>query len=156
MNDDFYMGLALREAHRAARREEAPIGAVIVREGHVIARACNDRETSKNALGHAELLAIDKACRRLGGWRLPGCTLYVTLEPCPMCAGAIINSRIERVVYGAADPKSGCCGSVTDLFSLPFNHRPAVTGGVRREECAALLTAFFRQLRRKRQGRQGG
>ena len=156
MNDDFYMGLALREAHRAARREEAPIGAVIVREGHVIARACNDRETSKNALGHAELLAIDKACRRLGGWRLPGCTLYVTLEPCPMCAVAIINSRIERVVYGAADPKSGCCGSVTDLFSLPFNHRPAVTGGVRREECAALLTAFFRQLRRKRQGRQGG
>lgn len=156
MNDDFYMGLALREAHRAARREEAPIGAVIVREGHVIARACNDRETSKNALGHAELLAIDKACRRLGGWRLPGCTLYVTLEPCPMCAGAIINSRIERVVYGAADPKSGCCGSVTDLFSLPFNHRPAVTGGVRREECAALLTAFFRQLRRKWQGRQGG
>lgn len=156
MNDDFYMGLALREAHRAARREEAPIGAVIVREGHVIARACNDRETSKNALGHAELLAIDKACRRLGGWRLPGCALYVTLEPCPMCAGAIINSRIERVVYGAADPKSGCCGSVTDLFSLPFNHRPAVTGGVRREECAALLTAFFRQLRRKRQGRQGG
>lgn len=156
MNDDFYMGLALREAHCAARREEAPIGAVIVREGHVIARACNDRETSKNALGHAELLAIDKACRRLGGWRLPGCTLYVTLEPCPMCAGAIINSRIERVVYGAADPKSGCCGSVTDLFSLPFNHRPAVTGGVRREECAALLTAFFRQLRRKRQGRQGG
>lgn len=156
MNDDFYMGLALREAHRAARREEAPIGAVIVREGHVIARACNDRETSKNALGHAELLAIDKACRRLGGWRLPGCTLYVTLEPCPMCAGAIINSRIERVVYGAADPKAGCCGSVTDLFSLPFNHRPAVTGGVRREECAALLTAFFRQLRRKRQGRQDG
>ena len=156
MNDDFYMGLALREAHRAARREEAPIGAVIVREGHVIARACNDREASKNALGHAELLAIDKACRRLGGWRLPGCALYVTLEPCPMCAGAIINSRIERVVYGAADPKAGCCGSVTDLFSLPFNHRPAVTGGVRREECAALLTAFFRQLRRKRQGRQDG
>lgn len=156
MNDDFYMGLALREAHRAARREEAPIGAVIVWEGHVIARACNDREASKNALGHAELLAIDKACRRLGGWRLPGCTLYVTLEPCPMCAGAIINSRIERVVYGAADPKAGCCGSVTDLFSLPFNHRPAVTGGVRREECAALLTAFFRQLRRKRQGRQDG
>ena len=156
MNDDFYMGLALREAHRAARREEAPIGAVIVRGGHVIARACNDREASKNALGHAELLAIDKACRRLGGWRLPGCTLYVTLEPCPMCAGAIINSRIERVVYGAADPKAGCCGSVTDLFSLPFNHRPAVTGGVRREECAALLTAFFRQLRRKRQGRQDG
>ena len=147
MNDDFYMGLALREAHRAARREEAPIGAVIVREGHVIARACNDREASKNALGHAELLAIDKACRRLGGWRLPGCTLYVTLEPCPMCAGAIINSRIERVVYGAADPKAGCCGSVTDLFAMPFNHHPKVEKGLRAEEAGELLQAFFKDLR---------
>lgn len=142
-----FMQLALEQARSAALEGEAPIGAVIVRGDEVIATARNARECDKNALRHAELIAIDRACTALGGWRLPGCDLYVTLEPCPMCAGAIINSRIVRVVYGAKDPKAGCAGSVCDLFSMPFNHHPEVVGGVLEQECSAILTDFFRELR---------
>ncbi len=149
-DDERYMRLALEQASLAARMGEAPIGAVIVRRGEVIAAAHNTRETEKNALHHAELIAIDRACRALGGWRLPESTLYVTLEPCPMCAGAVINSRVARVVFGAYDPKAGCCGSVCDLFGMPFNHRPMVTGGVLEAECGALLRDFFASLREKR------
>lgn len=149
MTDEYYMSLAVAEARKAAKRLEAPIGAVIVRGDRVIARAHNRRESGKNALAHAEVLAIGRACRRLRGWRLTGCTIYVTLEPCPMCAGAIINSRIERVVYAAADPKAGCCESVINLFELPFNHRPRITGGVLGAECSAMLSDFFKRLRRK-------
>ena len=151
MDDENFMRLALAQAAKAAELGEAPIGAVIVRDGEVLCAAHNTRETEKNALHHAELLAIDEACRLLGGWRLPGCTLYVTLEPCPMCAGGILNSRIERVVFGAYDPKAGCCGSVCDLFALPFNHHPVVVGGVLEAECAALLQQFFRALRGRRE-----
>ncbi len=147
--DERFMSLALDEARAAAAEGETPVGAVIVRGGEVIASAHNTRERSKNALHHAEMLCIDEACRRLGGWRLPGCALYVTLEPCPMCAGAVINSRIERVVFGARDGKAGSFGSVTDLSALPYNHRPEITGGVLAEECAALLSDFFTGLRSK-------
>ena len=121
MTDFELMGAALDEARKAAALGEVPVGAVVARNGQIVAAAHNTRETEKNALHHAELLAIDAACKALGGWRLWECELFVTLEPCPMCAGAILNSRIRRVVYGAADAKAGCCGSVTDLFALPFN-----------------------------------
>ncbi len=142
------MRLALEQARLAASLGETPIGAAVIWEGEVAALACNRRELDKLATAHAELLAINEACRKLGGWRLHKATLYVTLEPCPMCAGAIINSRIKRVVYGAADQKAGCCGSVLDLFREPFNHHPEVTGGILAEESAALLTSFFKQLRK--------
>lgn len=144
------MRAAIVLAEAAAQEGEVPVGAVIARDGEIISGGRNRREKGKNALYHAEIEAIDKACRALGGWRLPGCELYVTLEPCPMCAGAILNSRIRRVVYGAADPKAGCCGSVTDLFALPFNHHPAVEGGLRAEEASALLAEFFVRLRAQR------
>lgn len=147
MTDYELMGAALEEAARAAALGEVPVGAVVARNGEIIAAAHNTRETEKNALHHAELLAIDAACKKLGGWRLWQCELFVTLEPCPMCSGGIINSRIRRVVYGAADTKAGCCGSVTDLFALPYNHRPACEGGVLEEECAQLLRDFFHALR---------
>ncbi len=149
-SDDRFMHLALEQARLAFDRGETPIGAVIVREGEVIASAGNSREKDKNALGHAELSAIDMACAVLGGWRLPGCELYVTLEPCPMCAGAIINSRIERVIFGARDPKAGCVGSVCNLFDMPFNHRPQITAGVLESECSAILSEFFLTLRAKK------
>lgn len=145
--DEYYMRLALDQAREAAAQEETPIGAVLVWDGEVIASAYNRRELDRRATAHAEILAIEEACRKLGGWRLHKATLYVTLEPCPMCAGAIINARIRRVVYGAPDRKAGCCGSVTDLFREKFNHHPEVTGGVLAEESAALLTSFFKRLR---------
>lgn len=145
--DTAYMRLALRQAELAAAQGETPIGAVIVWEDRVVAAAYNRRELDKRATAHAEILAIEEACRQLRGWRLHKATLYVTLEPCPMCAGAIINARIKRVVYGAPDRKAGCCGSVTDLFREPFNHHPEVCGGVLAEESAALLTSFFKRLR---------
>lgn len=141
---------ALLEAQKAFLLDEVPIGAVIVQDGIVIARGHNLRETGKNAAAHAELLAINEACSSLGGWRLPRCTLYVTLEPCPMCAGAMINARIDRVVFGAYDPKAGSCGSLVNLFDLPYNHRPLCEGGVLETECAGILSEFFRQLRQKR------
>ena len=143
MTDEEYMREALRLAREAAAEGEVPVGCVVADGERIVGRGRNRREKAKNALCHAELEAIDEACRTLGGWRLWKCTLYVTLEPCPMCAGAMINARIPRVVYGAADAKAGSCGSLTNLFALPYNHRPAVQGGVLEEECRALLTAFF-------------
>lgn len=142
MTDETFMKKALAEAKKAEEKGETPIGAVIVRDGKVIARAHNLRETKKNALLHAETKVIDKACKKLGGWRLPGCTLYVTLEPCPMCAGAIINSRIERVVIGATDKRFGAMGSVCNLAEMPFNHSPEVVSGVLGKECSEILKNF--------------
>lgn len=145
------MQAALEEARRAAALGEVPVGAVVAKDGEIVARAHNLRENGKNATYHAELMAIDAACKALGGWRLWQCELFVTLEPCPMCAGAIINSRLKRVVYGAKDPKAGCCGSLTDLFALPFNHHPVIEGGLLEEEAALQLQNFFAALREKRQ-----
>lgn len=150
MTDLELMQLALHEAQLAAEAGEVPVGAVVALDGEPVATAHNTRETLKNATHHAELLAIDAACKKLGGWRLWKCDLYVTLEPCPMCSGAIINSRIRRVVYGAQDPKAGCCGGLTDLFALPFNHHPVIEKGLCEEEAAALMQTFFESLRRKR------
>ena len=142
-----FMDEALRLAREAAAEGEVPVGCIIVRNGEIVGRGRNRRETGKTALAHAEIEAIHEACAHLGGWRLWDCTLYVTLEPCPMCAGAIVNARIPKVVFGASDPKCGACGSVCDLFSMEFNHHPEVLRGIREEEAAALLSAFFRQLR---------
>lgn len=147
MDDRFFMDAALELAKQAAAEGEVPVGCVIVRQGQIVGQGRNRRETEKTALGHAEIEAISQACRNLGGWRLWDCTLYVTLEPCPMCAGAIVNARIPRVVYGASDKKCGACGSVCDLFGMDFNHHPSVTAGVGEEEATALLQDFFRELR---------
>lgn len=147
MDDRDFMYAALELAQEAAREGEVPVGCVVVRNGQIVGKGRNRRETEKTALGHAELEAIADACRNLGGWRLWECTLYVTLEPCPMCAGAIINARIRRVIFGAEDEKCGACGSVCDLFSMDFNHHPAVEKGLCREESARLLQEFFKNLR---------
>ena len=148
-----FMAEAIALAKQAAALGEVPIGCVITKDGEIVGRGYNRRETGKTALGHAELMAIEDACRNLGGWRLWQCRLYVTLEPCPMCAGAIINARIPVVVYGAKDPKAGSVGSITDLFSMPYNHHPQVISGVMETECAGLLRDFFRSLRiRKKSG----
>lgn len=144
---EYYMSQALELAREAADTGEVPVGCVIVRDGAVIGRGRNRREEKQAVCSHAEMEAMAQANAALGSWRLDGCALYVTLEPCPMCAGAIINSRIRRVVYGAADTKAGCCGSVTDLFAMPFNHHPAVEQGLRAEEAQELLQAFFKDLR---------
>ena len=142
------MAKALSLAREAAAEGEIPVGCVIVSpSGEVIGRGRNRRESGRDATAHAEIEAIRQACRAVGNWRLEGCTLYVTLEPCPMCAGAVINARIPAVVYGAREEKSGSCGSVIDLFSENYGFRPRVYGGVRREECAALLRVFFEQRR---------
>ena len=146
--EEEYMSEALREAENAAEIGEVPVGCVIVRDGKVIARAGNRRENGKCALDHAEIIAIEEACRTLGGWRLPGCTLYVTLEPCPMCAGAIINARIPRVVFGAYDKKAGAFGSVVDLNAYPLNHHPEIVSGVSESECASVISEFFRKKRK--------
>ncbi len=150
MDDERFMHRALELAHDAAAEGEVPVGAVVTRHGEIVGEGRNRRETAKNALAHAEIEAINDACRRLGGWRLWECDLYVTLEPCPMCTGAIINARIVRVVFGAYDKKAGSLGSVTDLTALPYNHKPQVTGGVLEDECASALTEFFRTLRTDR------
>ncbi len=147
MTDQEYMLEALALAQEAAAEGEVPVGCVIVCADRIVGRGRNRRERDKNALAHAEVEAINDACRNLGGWRLWECTLYVTLEPCPMCAGAIINARIPRVVYGAADRKAGSCGSVCDLFSMEYNHHPQVEMGLMEPECAALLQEFFANLR---------
>ena len=147
MEDLVYMEEALSLAREAARDGEVPVGCVIVRDGKIVGRGRNRRETGKTALGHAEIEAIAQACEALGGWRLWDCTLYVTLEPCPMCAGAIINARIPRVVYGASDAKCGACGSVCDLFAMDFNHHPKVEKGLLEDACGELLTDFFQDLR---------
>ena len=146
--DEKFMREAILLAKEAADDDEAPIGAVIVRDGVIVGRGRNRREKDKNALGHAEIEAINDACKTLHGWRLIGCTMYVTLEPCPMCTGAIINSRIRRLIYGASDYKAGSCGSVVNLFDLPYNHKPEVVSGFMAEECSALLSDFFAELRR--------
>lgn len=150
MSDVIFMKKALDEARLAFEKGEVPIGAVIVKDGEIIASAHNLRETDRSATAHAELLAIQKACEVLGGWRLSGCELYVTLEPCPMCAGAIINSRIDRVIFGSKDEKAGACGSVMNLFAADFNHRPKMTVGVLEEECSSILKEFFACLREKK------
>lgn len=147
--DEYFIGEAMKEAALAEERDEVPIGAVAVRDGKIIARAHNLRESNKCATHHAELLCIEEACRALGGWRLPGVTLYVTLEPCAMCAGAIVNARIPRVVFGAHDRRFGALGSAFDLNSVPLNHTPEVTSGIRAEECANLLSAYFKRKRAK-------
>ncbi len=145
-----YMREAMKQARLAAKRGEVPVGAVIVRDGEIIARAYNTRETGKDALCHAEIKAIHRACRKLGGWRLPRCELYVTLEPCPMCAGAIINSRIEKVYYGAYDKKAGAFGTLFDMNGFGLNHKPQIFAGVLEKECAEMLSSFFAELRKRR------
>lgn len=149
MDDEMYMRLAMQLAEKAASLGEVPVGAVVVRAGEVVGTGFNQRETGKNALAHAELAAINAACRRLGGWRLHQCDLYVTLEPCPMCSGAIVNARIKRVIFGARDPKSGCFGSTCNFNDFAFNHKPEICGGVLADECAAMLSNFFKCLRKK-------
>ncbi|KZE01997.1 tRNA adenosine(34) deaminase TadA [Bacillus mycoides] len=149
--DIYFMQLAIEEAKKAEAIQEVPIGAVIVLDGEVISVAHNLRETEQRSIAHAELLAIDEACKKLGTWRLEDATLYVTLEPCPMCAGGIVLSRIKRVVYGASDPKGGCAGTLMNLLTDErFNHQCEVVPGVLEEKCGTLLTIFFRELRKKR------
>ncbi|MBP3304674.1 MAG: nucleoside deaminase [Oscillospiraceae bacterium] len=147
MDDLTYMDEALALAREAAADGEVPVGCVIVCRNEIVGRGRNRREADKSALAHAELTAISEACRNLGGWRLWECTLYVTLEPCAMCAGAILNARIPRIVYGASDKKYGAVSSVCSLFSMDFNHHPTVESGIREAECAELLQEFFRNLR---------
>jgi tRNA(adenine34) deaminase len=150
-SDHYFMGEALRQAGRAFQAEEVPVGAVIVREGRIIARASNQVELLKDATAHAEMLAITQAEEAVGDWRLNDCTLYVTKEPCPMCAGAIVHVRLGRVVFGAADTKAGAAGSAMNLLQFPtLNHRCDITSGVREPECRSLLKAFFLEQREKR------
>lgn len=146
-----FMRLALEQAKKAYDEGEVPVGAVIVKNGEVVSTGRNRREKEKNALCHAELEAIDSACKKLGGWRLWECEMYVTLEPCPMCAGAIINSRLIKLTYGARDYKNGAVESVTETFSLPFTHKPEFEGGVLEEECSGILSDFFKKLRQDKQ-----
>ncbi len=144
-----YMKQAIRQAHIALSHDEVPIGAVVVKDGKIIARAYNQREQRQNALMHAEIIAIDKACKKLGSWRLCGCTLYVTLEPCPMCAGAILNARFDKVVFGAYDSNSGYCLSRGDMFEGGvLNHNCEVVGGVMEQECKKLIQGFFQSKRK--------
>lgn len=145
-----YIKEALLLAKKAGAMGEIPVGAVIVKDGEIIATGRNRRETDKNALGHAEIEAIDAACKALGTWRLDGCEMYVTLEPCPMCAGAIINSRISKLTYGAFDPVAGACDSVTNMFSLGFGQKTEVWAGIEENACAELLTGFFKDVRAQR------
>ena len=147
--DTQYMKEALARAREAEARDEVPGGALIVHKGEVIARASNTRESSKCATHHAELLAIEEACRVLGGWRLPECTLYVTMEPCVMCAGAIINARIDRVVYGTHDIRFGAFGSLIDIPKVPLNHKVEVTSGILADECREILSNYFKAKRKK-------
>ena len=147
--DVAFMREAMALAKLAEDIDEVPVGALVVRDGKIIAKAYNTRETSKCATHHAEILAIEEACRVLGGWRLPGVTLYVSMEPCAMCAGAIINARIPRVVYGARDYRFGAFGSLVDLSKIPFNHIPEVVGGVLESECSAQLSNYFKRKRNK-------
>ena len=142
-----YMREALAEAKKAEAKGEVPVGAVIVKDGKIIARGHNLREEKQNALSHAEIECINEACKVLGTWRLEGCKMYVTLEPCPMCTGAIINSRISTLVFGAYDSKAGCIDSVINLCDYPFNHRPEIYGGIMEEECKEILTEFFNKMR---------
>lgn len=149
--EEKYMKEAIRQARKAWKLQEVPIGCVIVKDGQILARGYNRRNTDRNTLAHAELQAIRKASRRVGDWRLEDCTMYITLEPCQMCAGAIVQARIPRVVIGSRNPKAGCAGSVLNLLQVPaFNHQVELTEGVLEEECSAMLTDFFRELRSRR------
>lgn len=147
--DNIFMNEALRLAEKAARLGEIPVGAVVVRDGEIIGRGYNQRETKKSAISHAEVIAIEEACRTVGDWRLTGCTLYVTLEPCPMCSGAIVNSRIDRVVFGATDRMAGCCGSLINFNAYPLNHSFVIDSGICESECKAILKEFFETKRKK-------
>lgn len=149
LTDEFFMREAIKLAELARDIDEVPVGALVVRDGEIISSAYNTRESSRCATHHAEILAIEAACRALGGWRLPGVTLYVTMEPCAMCAGAIINARIPRVVYGTRDIRFGAFGSLVDLAKIPLNHTPEVVGGVLEEETRELLSSYFKEKRRK-------
>lgn len=149
MDNEYFMDQAIALAKEAAQEGEVPVGAVVVLGDIIVGTGRNRREKSKNALAHAEIEAINEACRTLGGWRLWQCDMYVTLEPCPMCTGAIINSRIKRLIYGASDCKAGSCGSVVNLFELPYNHKPEIVSGIKKDECAELLSEFFKALRKK-------
>ena len=151
MYGEEFMREALRLAREAYDDGEVPVGAVVVRNGEIVGRGRNRREKAKNALCHAEIEAINDACGRLGGWRLWECELYVTLEPCPMCAGAIVNARIPQVYFGAYDPKNGCCGSVANILELENGYHPSCRGGMMEEECSAVMSDFFRRLREKHQ-----
>ena len=148
--DEKYMLKALELAREAAKEGEVPVGAVVVCDGEIVGSGRNRREKEKNALCHAEIEAINSACKTLGGWRLHKCDLYVTLEPCPMCSGAIINARIKRLVYGAKDSKAGCAESVVTLFEMPFNHKPEIISGIMEDECRTVLQEFFSQLRKSK------
>lgn len=155
--EEKYMHAAIREARKAYALEEVPIGCVIVYQDKVIARGYNRRNTDKNTIAHAEMTAIKKASKKLGDWRLEGCTMYVTLEPCQMCAGAIVQARIDKVVIGSMNPKAGCAGSVLNLLEIPsFNHQVEIQKGVLEEECSHMLSSFFKELReRKRRQKEG-
>ena len=142
-----FMQMAILEAEKAAKMGEVPVGAVIVKNGEVIATGYNQREKKQNALSHAEIEVINTACQKLGTWRLDDCEMYVTLEPCPMCTGAIINARIKTVIFGAYDSKMGCMDSVINLCNYPFNHRPEIYGGIMEDECLGILQNFFKNLR---------
>lgn len=150
VENTFFMQKALELAQKAFDEDEVPIGAVVVRNGEIVGTGYNKRDSKKNAILHAETVAIYNACEKLGGWRLWECDLYVTLEPCPMCTGAIINSRIRNVYYGAKNPKAGACGSVINLFDYPFNHKPNITSGLLEEECSKIMTDFFLKVRERR------
>ena len=150
-DDERFMKEALRQAMKARALEEVPIGCVIVHDGNIIARGYNRRNTDKNTTSHAVINAIRKASKKLGDWRLEGCTIYITLEPCQMCAGAIVQARIDRAVIGSMNPKAGCAGSVLNILEMPqFNHQVEVTRGVLQDECSQMLSGFFRQLREKK------
>ena len=148
--DEKFMRSAIAEARKAEKIGEVPIGCVIVKDGKIIAKGYNKRKKEGNTLSHAEIKAIDKACKKTGDWRLEGCSMYVTLEPCPMCAGALIQSRIDKVFIGCMNPKAGCAGSVLDMFSVDgFNHHPECVRGILQEECSDMLKEFFRELRKR-------
>ena len=151
MNNEKWMKEAIKQAKKAAQKDEVPIGCVIVKDDQVIARAYNKREMKQCSTAHAEILAIEKACKKLGSWRLEDCDLYVTLEPCPMCSGAIIQSRIRNVIFGAYDPKGGCMGSNMNINDVRgFNHYPDIEGGILQDECSRLLKEFFKAKRKKK------
>lgn len=150
MTDEEYMAEAIKLAQQAGQLGEVPVGAVAVWEGKIVGKGMNLRETDKNALRHAEISAIDEACKNLGGWRLWKCDLYVTLEPCPMCAGAIVGARVKRLIYGAKDPKNGAVESIAGILNLPECYHPEIKSGVLEDECSALLTDFFKKLREKK------
>ena len=154
MNKEYYMNYALDLAQLSAEEGEVPVGAIVVCDGKIVGEGRNKRETVKNALHHAEIEAINEACKNLGGWRLWKCDMYVTLEPCPMCAGAIINSRIKNVYFGAKDIKNGAVVSAAQLFDMNFTHKPLYEGGILEEECANILTQFFKDLRKNKAGEE--